>query len=113
MLTGSDLHLLLEEALPPDWSAVDWKVTLGAQARQRILTVRKDKIYPANSTLSQRATFHWEPLSLQIRAVTQADSGIYYAEIATSTGSVWTKCFLVSVWGECLDPLSILLSHPL
>ncbi|XP_040546960.1 natural killer cell receptor 2B4 isoform X5 [Gallus gallus] len=104
VLTGSDLHLLLEEPLPLDWAAVDWKVTLGAQARQRILTVRKDRVDPANSTLSQRATFHWEPLSLQIRAVTQADSGIYYAEIATSTGSVWTKCFLVSVWEPVVSP---------
>eukprot|EP00076_Gallus_gallus_P033786 XP_024999324.1 uncharacterized protein CD244 isoform X26 [Gallus gallus] len=99
VLTGSDLHLLLEEQLPPDWSSVDWKVTLEAQPRQRILTVRKDRVDPANSSLPQRATFHWEPFSLQIRAVTQADSGIYYAEIEKSTGSVWTKCFHVSVWG--------------
>lgn len=113
VLTGSDLHLLLEEPLPPDWAAVAWKVTLGAQPRQLILVVRKDKIYPANSSLSPRATFHWEPLSLQIRAVTQADSGIYNAEIVKSTGSVSNKCFHVSVWGECLDPLSILLFHPL
>ncbi|XP_024999319.2 natural killer cell receptor 2B4 isoform X7 [Gallus gallus] len=104
VLTGSDLHLLLEEPLPPDWSAVQWKVTLEAQARQRILTVRKDKIYHTNSSLSQRATFHWEPLSLQIRAVTQADSGIYNAEIEESTGSVWTKCFHVSVWEPVGSP---------
>eukprot|EP00076_Gallus_gallus_P007678 XP_003643429.2 natural killer cell receptor 2B4 isoform X18 [Gallus gallus] len=104
VLTGSDLHLLLEEQLPPDWAAVEWKVTLEAQPRQRILTVRKDKIYPANSSLSQRATFHWEPLSLQIRAVTQADSGIYYAEIEKSTASVWIKCFLVSVWEPVGSP---------
>nr|AFV08851.1 CD244 [Gallus gallus]AFV08852.1 CD244 [Gallus gallus] len=104
VLTGSDLHLLLEEQLPPDWSAVDWKVTLEAQPRQRILTVRKDRVDRANSTLSQRATFHWEPLSLQIRAVTQADSGIYYAEIVKSTGSVSNKCFHVSVWEPVGSP---------
>uniref|UniRef100_A0A803YHQ8 Ig-like domain-containing protein n=1 Tax=Meleagris gallopavo TaxID=9103 RepID=A0A803YHQ8_MELGA len=105
VLSGTDLQLLLEEPLPLEWTAVEWKVVLGAEPRQRILTVRKDEVEPANSSLSRRATFLWEPLSLHISAVTKADSGNYSAEIEHSHGSVLNKCFHVSVWGECLDLL--------
>ncbi|XP_021232367.1 natural killer cell receptor 2B4-like [Numida meleagris] len=103
VLAGTDLQLLLEEPLPPDWSDVIWKVDLGAASRQRILTAWKDKVQHTNHSLGQRATFHREPLSLQISGITQADSGNYSAEIEKSDGSVLRKCFHVSVW----DPVGI------
>lgn len=112
VLTGRDLQLLLEEPLPLEWISVIWKVELGAEPRQRILTVWKDKVEPANSSLSRRAIFHREPFSLQISAVTQADNRSYFAEIEKSDGSVSTKCFHVSVWGECLDLLPSSLPIP-
>ncbi|XP_010722175.1 natural killer cell receptor 2B4-like isoform X2 [Meleagris gallopavo] len=104
VLSGTDLQLLLEEPLPLEWTAVEWKVVLGAEPRQRILTVRKDEVEPANSSLSRRATFLWEPLSLHISAVTKADSGNYSAEIEHSHGSVLNKCFHVSVWEPVGSP---------
>ncbi|XP_052558977.1 natural killer cell receptor 2B4-like isoform X4 [Tympanuchus pallidicinctus] len=104
VLTGTDLQLLLEEPLPREWIAVIWKVELGAEPRQRILTVQKDKVEYSNSSLSRRAIFHREPLSLQITVVTQADNGNYSAEIEKSNGSVLTKCFHVSVWEPVGSP---------
>uniref|UniRef100_A0A8C3LNL1 CD244 molecule n=1 Tax=Chrysolophus pictus TaxID=9089 RepID=A0A8C3LNL1_CHRPC len=104
VLTGTDLQLLLEEPLPLGWINIEWKVALGTEPRQRILTARKDKVETANSSLSKRATFHREPLSLQISAVTQADSGKYSADIEKSDGSVLTKCFHVSVWEPVGSP---------
>ncbi|XP_042749586.1 natural killer cell receptor 2B4-like isoform X3 [Lagopus leucura] len=104
VLTGMDLQLLLEEPLPLGWISVTWKVELGVEPRQRILTVWKDKVEPANSSLSRRAIFHREPFSLQISAVTQADNSNYFAEIEKSDGSVSTKCFHVSVWEPVGSP---------
>ncbi|XP_042692907.1 uncharacterized protein LOC122170263 isoform X7 [Centrocercus urophasianus] len=98
VLTGTHLQLLLEEPLPLEWITVIWRVELGAESRQRILTVWKDKVEYSNSSLSRRAIFHREPLSLQISAVTQADNGNYFSEIEKSNGSVSSKCFHVSVW---------------
>ncbi|XP_072214563.1 CD48 antigen-like [Excalfactoria chinensis] len=104
VLMGTDLQLLLEEPLPSERSAIDWKVTLGTKPCQRILTAWKEKVEHANSSLSQRATSNWEPPSLQISAVIQADSGTYSAEIENSTGFVWNKCFHVSVWEPVGSP---------
>ncbi|XP_015739953.1 natural killer cell receptor 2B4 [Coturnix japonica] len=108
VLAGTDLKLLLEEPLPTERSLITWKVELdaefGTKSWKRILTAWKDNVNSANISLAQRATSHWEPPSLQISAVTQADSAIYLAEIENSTGSVWTKCFHVSVWEPVGSP---------
>ncbi|XP_042692903.1 natural killer cell receptor 2B4-like isoform X3 [Centrocercus urophasianus] len=104
VLTGTHLQLLLEEPLPLEWITVIWRVELGAESRQRILTVWKDKVEYSNSSLSRRAIFHREPLSLQISAVTQADNGNYFSEIEKSNGSVSSKCFHVSVWEPVGSP---------
>ncbi|NXJ05971.1 CD244 protein, partial [Odontophorus gujanensis] len=104
VLAGTDLQLLLEEPLPLHWAAVGWKVALGAESWQRILTVREKKVDAANSSHSRRATFHWVPPSLNISAVTQADSGNYSAEIESSDGSILINCFHVSVWEPVGNP---------
>ncbi|XP_065605098.1 natural killer cell receptor 2B4-like [Cyrtonyx montezumae] len=104
VLAGTDLQLLLEEPLPLQWIVVYWKMAQGAESWQRILTVWKEKVDVANSSLSRKASFHRVPLSLNISAVTQADSGNYSAEIESSDGSILTKCFHVSVWEPVGDP---------
>uniref|UniRef100_A0A669QSP5 Ig-like domain-containing protein n=1 Tax=Phasianus colchicus TaxID=9054 RepID=A0A669QSP5_PHACC len=85
-------------------TVIEWRVALETEPRQRILVSVKDKVKHTNSSFSKRATFQWEPLSLQISAVTQADSGNYSAIIENRDGSVLTKCFHVSVWEPVGSP---------
>ncbi|OXB55879.1 hypothetical protein ASZ78_012128, partial [Callipepla squamata] len=98
VLVSTDLLLLLEDPLPLHWTAVVWKVAQGAEHWRRILTVWKERVHVTNSSLSERAVFQWDPLSLNISGVTQADSGNYSAEIESSDGSILKKCFHVSIW---------------
>ncbi|NXL87462.1 CD244 protein, partial [Alectura lathami] len=95
---GGELQLLLEEPLL-EWEKITWRKELEEGGKlQRILTAVKNQTESTNSSLARRATFHLDTLSLRISPVTKTDSGSYSAEFVSSSGSISTQCFQVSVW---------------
>uniref|UniRef100_A0A8C3K133 CD244 molecule n=1 Tax=Calidris pygmaea TaxID=425635 RepID=A0A8C3K133_9CHAR len=102
---GGELRLVPEKP-PQGWVKVEWRVRLDTGDQHRILTADKSKTPQFSSgPFLGRAFFHPENLSLEIRRVTTADSGLYWAEFEGTTGALTSLFFCVSVWEPLAQPL--------
>ncbi|KAM6190450.1 natural killer cell receptor 2B4-like [Sarcoramphus papa] len=103
---SADGTLQLQPEKPPQgWAKVEWRARLEAGYQQRILTAERDKAAPpSKGVFSGRADFQQETLSLRIRPVSTADSGVYRADFEDTSGLVTALCFRVSVWEPVGQP---------
>ncbi|NXX58883.1 CD244 protein, partial [Scopus umbretta] len=106
---GGALQLLPKKP-PQGWARVEWRMMLSAVSQQLILKAEKNESVSPSSKgpFSGRAVFQQETLSLWIRPVNVADSGVYRADFEDTSGTVTILCFHVSVW----EPIHVLHLEP-
>ncbi|KAM6331139.1 CD48 antigen-like [Alca torda] len=101
---GGELRLLPEKA-PQGWKKLHWKMRADTGVQHRILTADRNKdVQLSDSPFSGRAFFQRESLSLWIRWVGTADSGVYRAEFEDAAGALTSLCFRVRVWEPVPPP---------
>ncbi|XP_009474837.1 PREDICTED: natural killer cell receptor 2B4-like [Nipponia nippon] len=104
---SADGTLRLQPEKPPQWWArVEWRVSLDAGSRHRILTAEKNNtdVTLSGSPFHGRVDFQQDTLSLRISPVSTADSGVYRADFEDTSGHVTNLCFRVSVWEPVRQP---------
>ncbi|XP_009474836.1 PREDICTED: natural killer cell receptor 2B4-like [Nipponia nippon] len=102
---GGRLRLQPEKPLQR-WARAEWRVSLDAGSRHRILTAEKNNtdVTLSGSPFHGRVDFQQDTLSLRISPVSTADSGVYRADFEDTSGHVTNLCFRVSVWEPVRQP---------